>query len=430
MLCSAANVNAITVIRDEELESSMYEIVRPIFRAARLDPKTLEIHIIDQEDPNAFVVGGTAIFVSTGMMKFSDNPDAIAGVMAHEVGHIVGGHIIQSKEALTGMTVKTLLGVLAGVALGAVAKSSDVGVGTALGVYSESIGSMMKFTRSQESAADAASVRYMKQLGVDDTGVTEFLQSLESVDRTFYSDVSEYQRTHPITRSRIEFLKAQHIGSANSYINAQMRERYKFAHAKVEGFTSNPSSVLRQYEGDTSEKAQYARAIALYRMHKKTEAIAELDNLIKAHPNSANFYELKGQILFESGDVGPSIQAYSKSHSLNKSSDIIRIEYANVLIYAKQEVQKAIVLLKQVVSKNRYDSIAWGLLAKAYDLNREEFNKHIALAYEAYIKGDEVTAHKHINAIKRDKNAASSKDLKDLQQLIKDNPVKKDNEEY
>lgn len=425
-LINAAQPMAISLIRDEEVEFALLELARPIFKAARLDPRNVGINIIHQDDPNAFVINGNEIFISTGLLKFSDNPEAVAGVMCHEVGHIVGGHVIQRNEAMNQMSGKMLLTLLAGVAAGVASQSSDVGAGVGLGLYSEAVGNLMSFNRSQESAADSAGVRYMKAIGVESNGLLEFLQTLNTVDRTFYSEVSNYQRTHPVTQSRIEFIKSQSIHPQESYITPKMRDDFKFASAKIDGFTSSPSDVLRRYSDDNSDAARYAKSIALFRSNQKTESLKEIDYLISAYPKSANFYELKGQILFESGSVAESIPCYAKSHELNKNSDIIKIEYANVLIYAKQQVQKAITMLKQVVSKDRNDPMAWNLLAKAYDLNHDDINKHIALAYTSYLTGDDVTARKHVNAIKKEKAAQSSKDLKDLEQIMKSNPVKHD----
>ncbi len=422
LLCFNANAQGIILIRDDEVESTIKEITKPIFKVAGLAPESVSIYLINQEDPNAFVMGGQNIFISTGLLKFSDNPDVLAGVLAHETGHIIGGHLVQHTLEMKNLQSKMLLSLLAAALVGAATKSTDAAVGTIAGAESMTLGGHMAFSRSQESAADSTSVRIMNKLGVGNDGLINFLHSLGTTERTFYGDIPSYYRTHPLSKHRIEFLKANAPRTAgDSYITNNMRDKFKMAHAKIVGFTSGSKDVLHEYGNKDSKEARYARSILHFREHNKQLAITELDKVMAEVPNSPYLYELKGQILFELGNVGEAINYYQKAYTLKPASDIIAMEYASVLIANNKDPNRVLKLLKQVTSHNRDEPYAWSLLGKTYKQLGDEGEMHIAFAFESYLKGDLVTAKKQINAAKsiKDLNDSAKSKLKDVEHLVK-----------
>jgi predicted Zn-dependent protease len=422
LLCFNAQAKELVLIRDDEVESIIKEITKPIFKTAGLAPESISIYLIAQDDPNAFVMGGQNIFISTGLLKFSDNPDVLAGVLAHETGHIIGGHLVQHSLEMKHMQSKMLLNLLAAAAVGAATKSSDAAIGTMVGGETLAMGSLMSFSRAQESAADSTSARIMNKLGIGNSPLISFLHSLGTTERTFYGDIPSYYRTHPLSKHRIEFLKASVPDSyENSYINNSMRDRFKMAHAKIVGFTSNSREILNEYRNKDSKEARYARSILYFREHNKKLAIAELDKVMEEVPNSPYLFELKGQILFELGQTREAIHYYQNANSLKPSSDIIAMEYASALIANNSNPNLVLKLLTQVLSHHRDEALAWNLLGKTYKQLDNEAEMHIAFAFEAYLKDDLEIARKQINAAKNSKDLAepSKAKLKDIEQLVK-----------
>ncbi len=425
MLAYSVRAEAMSIIRDDEAETVMREIGDPIFKAAGLSPKSVNLYIINQEEPNAFVMGGQNIFISTGLLNFSDNPEILAGVLAHETGHIIGGHLIQSSKEMRNAQNTMLIGFLAGALLGVASKSSEAAVGAISGAQSLAVGQMMSFSRVQESAADSTSARIMNKLGVSSGGIISFLRSLGTNERLFYGEISAYQRTHPLSQSRIDFLQsATRNDSSNSYLTQSIRDRFKMVHAKIFAFTASSSSVMREYGKSESAPAVYAKSISYFRENQKKPAIHELDKLIALNPKSPYLLELKAQILFELGQIDDAIIYYQKAHEFKPASELISMEYAAALISVNKNLNTAAKLLKYVVSVNRDESYAWNLLGKVHKKLGDDDNMHIAFAFEAYLRGDLATARKQLNSIKNKASLSedSQRKLKDIDSIIKANP--------
>lgn len=415
------NAHAMILIRDDEAETVIKEITGPIFKVAGLTPSSVSINLINDDDPNAFVMGGQNIFISTGLLKFSDNPEILAGILAHETGHIIGGHLVQHTKEMKNLQSKMLLGLLAGALVGAATKSTDAAIGTITSAESMSVGGMMSFSRAQESAADSTSARIMKKLGVGSSGLVEFLHSLSTNERTFYGNIAVYQRTHPLSAHRIDFLKANSLQSSQgSYLTSDLRDRFKMVRAKIIGFTASPAEIMREYGTGDSKPALYARSISYFREQNRKLAIDELNKLIALEPKSPYIFELKGQILFELGQIDESIAYYHKAYNLKPSSDIITMEYASTLIANNKNPNMVLKLLQQVLSHKRDEAYAWHLLGKTYKNLSDEANMHIAFAFESYLKGDLTTAQKQINTVKNKALSDEAKrKLRDIENLVK-----------
>ncbi|MCE2992871.1 MAG: M48 family metalloprotease [Alphaproteobacteria bacterium] len=394
---------AFSIIRDDETESILNTLSNPVFKVAGLDASAVSIFIVNDETPNAFVFGGQNIFITTGLIKFSNNPDTIVGVIAHETGHIVGGHLVYGAQEMRNLQKKMALSLLAAAIAGLATQSSDAAIGTISASQTSLMNSFMSFNRSQESAADNAAIKYMSKLGVDSSGIVSFLQKLNTDERTFYSDISPYNRTHPLSKERIDIIEQkmkQSKGQARSYITEEMRQKFARVYTKISAFTDNPNEVLAAYK-NTNINSKYASSIAYYRLGNKALAISTLDEAMAQETSNPYFNELKGQILFESGDTVQAIKYYEIATKIKPNSDLLRTEYANVLISNNTNIQLSIKMLEMVIANDPSDIQAWNLLAKAYDLNKNKADSQIAIAYGAYLSGDEATAKKYVATIKQ-----------------------------
>ena len=95
-----AQAKGLPLIRDAEIEGLLRLYTRPIFKAAGINPKSVKVYIINDSRINAFVAGGQRIFVNTGLITQSKTPNEVIGVLAHETGHIAGGHLARMARGL------------------------------------------------------------------------------------------------------------------------------------------------------------------------------------------------------------------------------------------------------------------------------------------------------------------------------------------
>lgn len=393
MVFMAAPVMAQSVIRDTEIEESLRDWGAPVFRAAGLQPDNVNIILINDSDVNAFVAGGPNIFLYTGLIKRSENPEELIGVMAHETGHISGGHLIRLRQSVEQASYETIIGTVLGI--GAAMISGESGAAGAIISGSQSMATrrFLANTRLNESSADQAGLGFMSKAGIDPQGLVSFLGKLEGEELLPTSQQSEYIRTHPLTRNRMEALET---GVQNSPAHGKPApkswdEAYRRMKAKLIGYVQ-PDQVAWLYpNSDTSVAGRYARAIAAYRQNHVDEALRLADALIASEPNNPYFLELKGQMLVEFGRVRESLPSYKKAVAKAPQAALIKIAYAHALIESAgtdgKALWQAIDLLDDAEKDEKRSTRIHRLLATAYGRLGDETNARLHLAEEAVLQG-------------------------------------------
>lgn len=383
-------------IRDAEIESCVRQMAEPIWKAAGLEPRNVSIHIIADPNINAFVAEGMNIFVNTGIIAHSDDPMVLMGVLAHETGHIAGGHLIRRKEEMENISTGTILGMLLGAAT-MVAGGGSAGPAVMMGTGQVAERNMLQYSRVQEASADNAGIRFLARLKLSAEGMLKLLQYLNSQENLFYDKLNPYLMTHPLSRERIENVRAAVETSpySNNPAPENLLKCYPRAVAKLKAFMQEPSETMRDYpESDKSLPARYARAIAYYKIPELQKSFALLDEIIKENPNDPYFYELKGQILFENGRIKESVAPYRKAVELAPDSALIKLGLATSETAINQpELNKAAVQqLKQAVQIEPDNAMIWHQLATAHGQLNQIPESMLALAEEAMLEGDKKDA--------------------------------------
>src|SRR5512134_3229008 len=294
----------VPIIRDTEIENTIRTWATPVFRAAGLDPSAVDIFIVNDKGINAFVAGGQKLFLNTGLLLQSDNANQVIGVIAHEVGHIQGGHLARVHDALHGATVEAILALVLGVAAGIASGRPDVGQAIMAGGQDAALRSFLRYSQTQEGAADSAAVRLLDATGQSSRGLLDFLRTMEDQELLSVGRQDPYLRSHPLTRDRINTIE-NHV-SRSAHADAAEPEAfgpmYARMMAKLTAFLEPASTTFRRYpEADQSPVARYAHAIAWYRKADLAKGLEAINALIAAQPEDPFYHELKGQMLFEAG---------------------------------------------------------------------------------------------------------------------------------
>ncbi len=394
LLAMTTNANAQTIIRDMEIEQALKLWATPVIEAANLSPDGVNFILIQDPAVNAFVAGGPNIFIFTGLIEKSDNPQEIIGVISHELGHITGGHLIRGRNAMENASYESLVGTLLGIGAAVLTGEGGLGAAISAGSQSSAIGRYLAFSRVQESSADQAAINFLEDAQMNPTGLVTFMEKLENQELLPASQQSEYIRTHPLTRDRISALEEgrKHSPYKDKATPALWTEQHKRIVAKLKAFIS-PERVAWDYsDKDHSIAADYARAIASYRQNKVDEALTRIDALIKTEPDNPYFFELKGQMLLEFGQINEAIIAYKKSVSLTNEAPLIQISYAHALIESHDNqdanLNEAIKQLKKAYRVEPRSIKLQRLLATAYGKQGHEALAQLHLAEEAFLKND------------------------------------------
>lgn len=373
------------IIRDEEIEQTLRTFSKPVFEQAGLSPKSVQFILIEDSELNAFVAGGQNIFLNTGLILKADRPDELIGVIAHETGHIAGGHLFRTQETYEELSLQAIAANILGVAAAVAAKSGELGMAISAAGEQVATRQMLRHSRVQETSADQAAVRFLKEAGLPVEGLRDFMKKLQSQELLPESEQSAYVRTHPLTRDRVDFLSQIVEKDGNGNMPQSWQERHDRMKAKLEGFLY-PEKVLgsRYRPDDNSIAKKYAIAIAHYRKSRSAKALELLAELIDAEPRNAYFHELKGQILMESGDIASAAAAYDRAARLMPSSGLIRAAFGHALI-ENNHLDKGIGELQASLQTEPRQTKTHRLLAIAYGKRGKEGLSRLHLAEEALL---------------------------------------------
>ncbi len=392
LLASAGGARAQGIIRDAEIESTLRVYADPVLRASGLTPADVHLYLIGEDTINAFVTGGQNIFIHTGLILRAKNPNEIIGVLAHEAGHIKGGHLARSSEAAGRSMGPALISIGLGV-LAIAAGAPDAGAALIAGSQQFAMGNYVRHTQAQEASADQSAVSALEDSGQSGEGlITLFDRELRPYEynRRY---VPPYLLTHPAVSDRVEALRRRvssgaHYETPDSPDNI---ERLAFMQAKLIGFLRSLGETRAAYpESDKSRPARYARAVAYYRVSELDKARGELNSLIAEDPSNPYFQELMGQILFENGRAEESVPFHRRSIALAPGEPLLEINLARALVAAReaQGADEAKSLLEAAVAREPDNAFAWRELASTYNLLGDDAMARYASAEQNYALGD------------------------------------------
>lgn len=389
-----AQTGGLSIIRDTEIENVLRQWCTPIWNAAGLNPDAIKLILVQSTDFNAFVAGGSNIFLFTGMIQATKNPGELLGVIAHESGHIAGGHLIRGREAAEHASYQSMLAAVLGMGVG-MAGGGDAAAAIIRGGQGVAMSNYLAHSRVEESSADQAGLRFMEGAGYSPKGMVTLLEKLKQQEYLPAGQQNSYVRTHPLTGDRIAAMEAGAAKSANTNkpYPAAWDEQFKRIQAKLTGFIE-PERVAWIYsEKDTSTPALYARAIAAYRRSEKDKAISLVDQLIGREESNPYFHELKGQMLRDFAQLPQAAAEYRKAVSLKPDAALVRIDLAQVLVEIAGNGNEALYAeaeknLDQARPKEPRSTDIQRLYATIYGRRGQEAEARYYLAEEASLKGD------------------------------------------
>ena len=380
-----------TIIRDTEIEADIRTMVTPIWKAAGLEPSALHVYLVEDKQINSFVAGGQNEFINTGLITRAQTPNQLIGVLAHETGHIAGGHLTRFQEAMRNASIEGIIAMVLGAAASVAGKGSGGGAAMlpAEGVAQRAF---MQYSITQEASADHAAMTFLDASGQSARGLLQFFQILQGEEMLAGIREDPYLRTHPLTSERIDYVRnhVEHSRFSNVPDTAANIDMFKRVKVKLDAFTSPPSSTLANYpEKDQSVLARYARAIAYYRIPKLDKALPIIDGLIREFPQDPYFRELKGQMLFENGRIAEAAQPYEEAVRLAPAAPLLRISLAQVYIESNDPKanKRAIAYLNDALRTEDKETTAWHLLATAYGRDNQIGMAALALAEEGLSAG-------------------------------------------
>jgi predicted Zn-dependent protease len=392
-LAAAPPAAAQQILRDSETEKLLQDMSKPLIEAAQLDPRNVRIVLINDPEINAFVAGGQIVYVHSGLITSADNANQVQGVIAHELGHVAGGHVLRIQDGMrqaTGITILSL--VLGGLAMAAGAGDAAMGA-MALGQQA-ALGQFLAFTRAQESSADLAGASYLSRAGVSGRGLIDFFKKLQNQEfRLAVYATDSYDRTHPLSSERVASL-SEIFGKDAAWsrqTDAGLEARFQRVRAKLVGYISDKEAVLRTYPAsDTSAPAYLARAYAYHRMGDRDRALAQADALLAKAPDDPFYLELKGQILLESGKPAEALEPLRAAVTKAPDQPMIQSMLGHALLSTEKaaNLTEAERVLRASIGRDNEQPFAWYQLGVIYDRKGDTPRAALATAERYSLEGN------------------------------------------
>jgi predicted Zn-dependent protease len=382
-----------SILRDAETEALFRDMSRPILEAAGLRPENVQVVLIQDRSINAFVAGGQIVYIHSGLLAAADNANEVQGVIAHEVGHITGGHVIRINEGIKTATHIMLLSLILGAAAMA-AGAGEAGMGVMAAGQQAAMGKFLAFSRTQESSADAAGASFLAKSGTSGKGLLSFFKKLQNQEfRYAIPQDNGYMRTHPLNGERLAALE-QSVKNApgwNVPTDPKLEARFQRVKAKLSGYVEDPTRTRVMYpESNKSVPARYARAYAWHKSAYPEKALAEADSLLAEQPNDPYFLELKGQILLESGRPNEALESLRQSVKYAPDQPLISALLGHALIATERpdNFEEAKQVLRAAIGRDNSNPFAWYQLGIVYDREGDPGRAALATAERYNLEGE------------------------------------------
>ncbi|MBO0902033.1 M48 family metallopeptidase [Jiella sp. MQZ13P-4] len=375
------------VTRDAEIESLISDYATPLLKAAGLSRSGIEIVLVNSRDFNAFVLG-RRIFVNTGAVAFAETPNQLIGILAHEIGHLAGGHQHRLRERLEGAKVMAVVAALlgAGVAVGGTAAGANGAVSAGAGIFASGGAaaqrSVLTYMQGEETIADRSAIGYLAKTGQSGKGLVETFERLERGSLFDTSPGRNYLSSHPAPRDRIAAITdaAERLTPYGRADPAALAERHDLARAKIAAYAGGMSDVRRLFAKDPRGiAARYGDAIATFLTGYTDSALTKMDALIAERPKNPWFQEMRGEILLEAGRGQEASAAFARAAKLDRSgSGLLQAEIGQAMVVSGRpaDLPRAVQLIQAGLQSDPMNAAGYRYLAMAYsrmgDVGRAE----------------------------------------------------------
>ncbi|MGZ3267799.1 MAG: M48 family metalloprotease [Croceibacterium sp.] len=395
----------VSILRDAETEHLLKDLVNPLVLAAGMPKDAVDVVIVNDPTLNAFTAGGQRIYINSGLLNAADNANQVQGVLAHELGHIVGGHEIGIEEGVSRASKISLLSLLVGLAAAATG-AGDAAMGAiALGQQAAYSG-LLSFSRGQEATADAAGASYLSKAGISGRGSLAFFDKIQNYEFRYgypHDEEASFASTHPLSSDRIATLREVYEKDPawNAKTDPAIEARFQRVKGKLYGYLAKPADTLRHYpEYLTGEPATYARVYAYHKDAKVADAVREADALLAMEPNDPYFLEVKGQVLLESGKPDEALEPLRRATELTHNDPLIASTFGHALVATedKTHLDEAETVLRAAVARDRENPFAWYELGMVYGAKGDIPRAQLASAEQQIMSDSAAEAMRSANA--------------------------------
>ena len=361
------------ILRDAEIERTLKIITLPLLENTKIDQQNFKVLVINDSSMNAFVTSGQYIFIHYGLINKMETVEQLQSVIAHEIGHITGGHYIQRTSDIESARTLAGIGMILSAAAGLVSGDSNIAIGLAAGSQSASKRNFLKHSRTQEASADQAGIKLMAAANINPHAALEVLEIFKGQELLTAKRQDPYIQTHPLNSQRISSIQKS-LKTLNFKKNEKDKNidyMYNRMRAKFKGFTEKPFRALQTTNIKKNDELNlYTRAIAYHRLPDLNLAQKVINKLLELKPNDPYYNELKAQFLLETGNPNEAIKYYNRALELEPNELLFNVGLSRAL-NSIGKYKSTIKILKNIYDKDPRNGRLLRELAIAYSQNGE-----------------------------------------------------------
>ena len=389
-----------------------------------------EFFLVRDSSLNAFALPGGFIGVHSGLLAAADSESELAGVLAHEIGHVTQRHIARMLARSREAGVAQMVGMV----LAALAARSNPQAATGILALGQQLGQdqMLSFSRDAEREADRIGFDTMNRAGFDPQGMVSFFERIQRAGRVYESAAPSYLRTHPLTTERIADLQARI--RLERYRQWPDSPGFRFVRARMQALLDPSVEGLRRaaerFEGQLRERATLDPAAAWFglatvreaqrRWHDALDAAQQAIAALAAQSAREDPYaggglpvpvaRLQINALAGLGRLEDALHQSRLLSALHPGNDRLRHQEMALLLQARRHPEARLVG-ESLVARRPLDVAAWNLLARAHAELGERARMHRARGEVHMLRGAIPSA------IEQFRLAQSAKDA-DLQESL------------
>jgi predicted Zn-dependent protease len=294
------------LVEDPSIVNYVDRIGQHIVAQLPTPPFDFHFYVIKEDVYNAFAAPAGHVFINSGLLSVMQSEEELAGILAHEIAHVLCRHISDQMEKAKKIGLATLAGVMIGIFLGGDATatgaitSGSIAAGTSLS---------LKYSRENEMEADQVGLKYLTKAGYSGGGLLKILEKIRAKRWFGPEEIPTYMSTHPAIEDRMAYLdtwmqthpeaaKLVHLGDPADFY--KVRVKLIALYGDAGSAHSIFDSVLRKYPDDAL--ARYGKGLVLNREGNKEEAVENLRNALQKRSLDADILRDLGKAYFHMGD--------------------------------------------------------------------------------------------------------------------------------
>jgi predicted Zn-dependent protease len=385
-------------VDDPEISDYINSLGQRLLAAADPPRPKIDFFVVNDDTINAFALVGGHIGVHSGLIALTQNESELAGVVAHEIGHILQKHqarMLHGQRTAQWTSLAALaLAMLASRSGGA--QGSQVTEAALASAGALQIQSQLDYTREHEREADRVGIALMERAGFDPHGMVSFFERLLRANRlNEFKGAPSYLRTHPLTTERIADMqdRVQKQGFTFSMRAADAFD-YKIARARIQAMTGAPAQAVEFFKTRLEDQTVvrpredvYGLAVAQRRARDLDGALKTLQPLRDTAPSNPAFALLAGQIKGDMGKSAEAIEIYKAALSKNATYRGLVYAYLDQLVEMGHD-REALADLNERLRTSQEDWKLYDIQARAYEHVGQNLAQHRALAESYYRRGN------------------------------------------